>query len=407
MSSGPFGNAQDPWAKLHGSPDVAESGGEENNTATDFARHWAIAHIAEALIDEAAEYVVLFEYLQDIAVLDSPNTPTKIALYQLKKRARPSWTTSSLTAVASPRETDRKQKAVKGKTDAKSPKGLKGKSILGKLYYSVQSVSALGNATGVLLTDGHFSLTGVDGQPITAFSKTSLDKLCDEEIKFIEKRLKDELGDQDLKHLGSINIEQTRMNSAGMREYVRGVISEFLEKKFPGRPNVSGALMEKMLNKFGMLSGPTPACNCLDDLVRHKGFTKTQFIELITESIPTRSWHERLASLVGDLKTEGVPSKLADRWYNRAVAVHTGLVLAPERALVYDWERASEIVRNTAEASYKSTVDQIVNELRTEALTLGQEPLNDLELAAVALVAILNAQTESASSDKELTEGQQ
>jgi hypothetical protein len=165
--------------------------------------------------------------------------------------------------------------------------------------------------------------------------------------------------------------------------------------------------MEKMLQKFGKLSGPTPACNCLDDLVQHKGFTKTQFIDLVTESIPAKSWHERLDSLMADLKAEGISGKVADHWSNRAVTVHTGLVLAPERALVYNWERASQIVRDTREVSYKSTVDQIVNELRTEALTLGLEPLNDIELAAVALVAILNVQTESASSDKELTEGQQ
>lgn len=40
---------------------VPESGGEENNTATDFARHWAVVHIAQVLIDEADEYVILFE----------------------------------------------------------------------------------------------------------------------------------------------------------------------------------------------------------------------------------------------------------------------------------------------------------------------------------------------------------
>jgi hypothetical protein len=359
------------------------------------------------LIDEAAEYVILFEYLQDIAVLDSPSAPTKIILYQLKKRSRPPWTKSSLTAITARGVKQKRQKAGKQKTDTKESKGIKGKSILGKLYYSVHSANSLGSSSGVLLTDGHFSLSGADGRPITAYSKTPLDKLCDAEVRFIEKRLKNELGEQALSHLGSINIEQTRMSPAGMREYVRGVISEFLEKRFPNRPNVSGALMEKMLQKFGKLSGPTPACNCLDDLVQHKGFTKTQFIDLVTESIPAKSWHERLDSLMADLKAEGISGKVADHWSNRAVTVHTGLVLAPERALVYNWERASQIVRDTREVSYKSTVDQIVNELRTEALTLGLEPLNDIELAAVALVAILNVQTESASSDKELTEGQQ
>jgi hypothetical protein len=390
----------DQWAKLHRSPDVAESGGEENNTATDFARHWAIAHIAEALIDEADEYVILFEYLQDIAVLDSPHAPTKISLYQLKKRAHPPWTKSSLTARKKPEEWG---KAV----ETEKPKHLRGRSILGKLYYAVHSASSLGKASGILLTDGQFNLNGADNQPITAFSKTPIDKLAKAEVEFIGKRLRKELEYQDLTNLGSLHIEQTRMNSAGMREYVRGVISGFLEKNFPGRPTVSGALMEKMLEKFGKLSGLTPACHCLDDLVRHKGFTKSQFIAMVTESIPARSWDEKLCSLTSDLKAEGVSKKLADRWHDRAVSVHTSLVLAPERALVYDWDLAARIAMEAADSSYKSTVEQIVAALRTEALTLGQEPLNDVELAAVALVAILDVKIESTSSDKKLTEGQQ
>jgi hypothetical protein len=52
MASLPLGDTQDQWAKLHKRSDVAESGGEENNTATDFARHWAVAHVAQVLINE-------------------------------------------------------------------------------------------------------------------------------------------------------------------------------------------------------------------------------------------------------------------------------------------------------------------------------------------------------------------
>jgi hypothetical protein len=407
MSSISMGQTQDQWAKLHKSPDVAESGGEENNTANDFARHWAIAHIAEALINEVDEYVILFEYLQDIAILDSPQAPTKIALYQMKKRSQPPWTKSSLTATKSSVPKGKKQQAVKSKTGIEGPKSLKGRSILGKLYYAVDSASSLTNASGVLLTDGQFNLNGPDDQRITPYSKTPLNKLCNADVEFLGKQLKKELGSDELTHLGSLQIEQTRMNPAGMREYVRGVISEFLEKKFPHKPNVSGALMERMLQQFGKLSGTTPNCDCLDDLVRYKGFTKTQFINLVTESIPAKSWDEKLASLVADLKAEGVSNKLADKWHDRAVSVHTSVVLTPERALVYDWELVSRIARDTAELSYKSTVEQITDALRTEALTLGREPLNNIELAAVALVAILDVQTESTSSDKELTEGQQ
>jgi hypothetical protein len=129
-------------------------------------------------------------------------------------------------------------------------------------------------------------------------------------------------------------------------------------------------------------------------------------VNLVADSIPARSWDERLASLVADLKGEGLPNKFADSLHDRAVSVHTSLVLTPQRGLVYDWQLASKIARETAELSYKPVVDQIVSALRTEALTLGLEPLDKTELAAVALVAILDVQTESTSSDQELKKGQ-
>jgi hypothetical protein len=398
-------DTQDSWAKLHKSSDVAESGGEENNTATDFARHWAIAHIVQVLIDKAGDYVILFEYLQDVAVLDSSLTPTKIALYQLKKRARPSWTPSSLTAIKSSSSKESEEPAKK-KGGVKKRKGLKGRSILGKLYLAVESANSLADASGVLLTDCHFDLKGTDGQRVPAFSKTSVTKLGEADLDFISKRLKKEIADQELKHLGSLEIEQTRMNPAGMREYVRGAISEFLEVKFPNKPNVSGAILEKMLEEFGKLSGTTPACNCLADLVHHKGFTKAQFADLVADSIPARSWDERLASLVADLKAEGVTNRLADNWHQRAVTVHTGIVLSPQRAFVYDWELAKTIARTTINLSYKASVESIVTALRTEALDQGLEQLDNNELAAAALVAILDVQTESSSADTEPAEGQ-
>jgi hypothetical protein len=185
---------QDQWATLHRSPDIAESGGEENNTASDFARHWAITHIVECLVNEASEYVILFEYLQDIAVLDSPESPSKITLYQLKKRSHPHWTRSSLTATKSLVIKETKEKAEQSEPKTKRGKRLKGESILGKLYFAVESASSVGNATGVLLTDCQFDMETADGQRITPFSRTPLDELCESDIQFINKRLEKEIG---------------------------------------------------------------------------------------------------------------------------------------------------------------------------------------------------------------------
>jgi hypothetical protein len=184
-----------------------------------------------------------------------------------------------------------------------------------------------------------------------------------------------------------------------MREYVRGVISNFLEKNFPDKPNVSGALLEKLLERFSKLGGLTPACNSLDELVLHKGFTRDQFNKIVTDTLPSRRWDEKLSSLINDLKEEGVPRRLADKWHDRAVSVYAGEILTPDRALIYDWALARKIAIECDDQSYRPVVERIIASLKQEALTLDQQPLDDVELAAVALVAILNVNTEFASFD--------
>lgn len=53
-------------------PEITESGGEHANEGVDFARYWAISALLDKELAGEVDYAIVFEYLQDIAILDSP-----------------------------------------------------------------------------------------------------------------------------------------------------------------------------------------------------------------------------------------------------------------------------------------------------------------------------------------------
>ncbi|EWS52758.1 hypothetical protein X551_04457 [Methylibium sp. T29] len=70
----------DRWAGLLADPDVREVGGEHTNEGIDYARFLAMALIVEMERQSLQDYALLFEYLQDIAILNSSTNPTRVTL---------------------------------------------------------------------------------------------------------------------------------------------------------------------------------------------------------------------------------------------------------------------------------------------------------------------------------------
>ncbi|WP_414158660.1 dsDNA nuclease domain-containing protein [Pseudomonas sp. BNK-45] len=93
---------QDRWSAILNDPEINEIGGENNNEGVDYARYWAMALLVEMETKKTPDYVLLFEYLQDVAVLDKAEMPTAATLYQVKKKNKGNWSKSALTKKESP-----------------------------------------------------------------------------------------------------------------------------------------------------------------------------------------------------------------------------------------------------------------------------------------------------------------
>lgn len=115
---------------------LAEVGGGHNQKGVDFQRHWAVMRMFELEGAGEKDFLFLFEALQDVAVLDSATSPTRICLYQVKKKDRKEWGWADLTGLHQPPDLKKSANPKKPSkaTKAKPLKEVRG-SPIGKLCF--------------------------------------------------------------------------------------------------------------------------------------------------------------------------------------------------------------------------------------------------------------------------------
>lgn len=69
-------------------PNLSETGGGHGQKGVDFQRYWAILRIFELKQSGTSDFLLLFESLQDVAEFDSEAAPSRVDIYQIKKKRR-------------------------------------------------------------------------------------------------------------------------------------------------------------------------------------------------------------------------------------------------------------------------------------------------------------------------------
>jgi hypothetical protein len=419
----------DAWTALLGDPEINERGGEDNNDGVDFARYWAMYLLVALERAKRNDYALLFEYLQDVALLDDSQTPSSVALYQLKKRDRNDWSIASLCRQAKEgdsgagRENGKGQMGLFGsESDAEStqlpevakkrarrnPAALRGQSPLGKLYLSVAKVPAHIEATGVFVSNAPFNARLADGATPSLHSTISLDVLSTTGVVDITARLQKELGLTVLSHLPKLKYEHTKLHPATMRETVRGAVGELLVNEL-GLPDSSGQLVARLLDAFSRLGGKKKALSSLRELIAEKGFTKEAFTRLLESASNASDFGAEIENMISDLKSEGMPPKEANKIADAARRVAIRFVRVPDDRDTLCWLDALRFARHadaTAD-TYREMLDLTYNELSTFLAAGDKGNVPAMDLKAVALLANIHVKHESQASCAQSAEEEQ
>lgn len=185
-----------------------EKGGSSATLGFSFQQWWAALRVVELLKGDA-DFAVGMEVKEDVAVLDSPTTPTTVEFCQVKKSERSGlWSLAQLKA-----------KGVKRKD------GTNELSILGKLYS--RKVEFSGHAVGLrFVSNVGFSLPEASGKSVPT-ADTSLSTLPDEPASTLRSELAEQLGctPADIDH-GSLRVHRTNLPLGEQELFVGGLLSE-------------------------------------------------------------------------------------------------------------------------------------------------------------------------------------
>lgn len=187
----------------------------EVSGARTFARYVYQANVSLSFILElhnaGKDYRALFDYHDDLVILNASDHPTEGHSYQIKGKDGAKWTTKALTS--------------------RSGKGQKPRSIVGKMYWVVEAIGQ-DIKFASFVSNAHFEFTLPDG------SKTSPDhaNIRCADLSLGDKRLIREALDDDFEttrkfdHVPIFQFERTPIGVKGYDDQVRGRLSSDLEK---------------------------------------------------------------------------------------------------------------------------------------------------------------------------------
>ncbi|MGV3581644.1 MAG: dsDNA nuclease domain-containing protein [Methylophilus sp.] len=272
---------------------VRESAGSLASNRFDYQKNWSLCQLLE-LHSNFTDYLMVFEYHDDVVVFDSEDSPQKADFYQVKTKSSGSWTINSLI-----------------KSDGEK------NSIFHKMY---------GNHT--IFADNAKSLIFTSNQPLSAILKNktkSLDlaQVCFSELSIVDKekiQLALEPNNQeycDLNGLNKLTIQKNKLTISDHTQSTKGKLVEFFEKIHP-ESEVHISLVYKTF--FDEIRKKTNYEGVIEDVsdLRHKSISRTYFQKMIGSVIKRKTDNDLWKEAHNTLTFEGLSilkiKEIGDSW---------------------------------------------------------------------------------------------
>lgn len=248
-------------------------GGLHGGKGHDFAAFWVIQRVTELEQAKLADYLFVCEYMQDVAEFDSSTAPTRVQLYQLKKKEDGYWTPLTLTGQS-------------GK--AKTPKPDK---PIWKLLRHIRTVKKT-QAIGAFITNAKFDVALATGQSSVNDTRICLDKLdAPHAIKLKAAIAAVEGVSADEIDLSTIELRSEAIAINDMQRHANGVVLEFLSTVAPEHAGQAASLVDTLYVQLKQTARRTEKCANWNELVSRRGFTRARFQKAVEDlkTIPDRA----------------------------------------------------------------------------------------------------------------------
>lgn len=261
----------------------SERGGEIAQRGFDYQTCWALSQMLEYELD-GKNYVFIFEYHDDVLILNDAISPTDIIFAQVKTREK-HWTASLLSSST-------KKKPV---------------SIIGKLFIHYKHFY---NYLPKLLfiTNASFNLCNENGGK----SSFGADEVKDEYKTNFTKAIKKQVElDESSIDLSAMFFVQSSLSLDDHITHLKGKLCDFLSKKFGDSSTLSINVLVSLLEKECRNRSKVKSADIINfsDLVLRKGFS-SQSLNCVLDSINVSNslkpnW-DKAKSLFMDLKKSSI-----------------------------------------------------------------------------------------------------
>lgn len=251
--------------------------------------------------EKGDDYLFVFDYHDDLVILNSEASPTKYSFFQIKAKEKGYW---QLNALVKPR---------KGKESDILP------SILGKMHDHLQNfATATESLTFLSNTKLSVKLKGV--KTPKQYEKVNLAKLGNDTCRIVKTALEKELGPG--KFLADFfNITFFASHALSVNDsstHTKGKLSEFLNKRARGKKYNAESVYQNILDEVKRKSNDSSVIADFDELKERKGIGRSTLEEVLLLIGERKDYEQIWLTVHNDLKSEGVNAsdifQLKDLW---------------------------------------------------------------------------------------------
>ena len=261
-----------------------ERSGSRASNRLDYQKSWALCHLLD-LHENGRDYLFLFDYQDDVLVLDSEDDPKEIDFFQVKTKDDGHWTKTALTA--RPKGKDKVLLgSILGKLLAnhiRFPKHTKSLNLVSNQIFSLKFKGASGSTTRV-----------------------ALDKLDQQELDAIlealrtEHRLptKPDCAKIFFLHVSSLSLQDHSTHAMG-------ILSKFLDTLYPNAKLPVAAVYRSLCDEIKRRTNVESLPEDFSQLQKSRGLGRKRFKELLADVKPADQFSAAVTTAINQLRHEG------------------------------------------------------------------------------------------------------
>jgi hypothetical protein len=263
-----------------------ETSGSRSANRFEFQKSWALCRLLE-LHRAGKDYLIVFDFHDDVLVLNSACDPTRIDFYQIKTKQSGHWTCSDLLA---------RKKGKKGLLP----------SILGKMLGNKLAFPDHAGTLNFVSTQG-FKLS-VKGKAGSVVQEVCLKQLTDKELNTIVAALREEHSlSADPQCADCTHLTVTSLSLGDHGTHAMGVLGAFLAEHYPGEkvhlPAIYRTLCDEIKRKTNVERQPVT----FSELCAERSISRDRFIQFLADVKPATEFDGALREAVSTLQAERMP----------------------------------------------------------------------------------------------------